>query len=891
MFAFEDQPTTAQIGTVNNLVGGVIDGFRFGIIQSGGGTINNAGTINGGTNGAILIQTGFINNKTGAITNSGTVNGNIAFNELVSASVANSGTINGEMEFNSVGSASLTNSGSISQSIKQWTVYSNSNLSVVNSGTIANPSTVPGNSTLGGIGVWADGNLILNNTGTISTLTPAVLGFGPASAIANSGTIASVQSSGVQLTGTLANSGHISGGYAGALLIGGSITNSAGATIDGGTYGIHFFGGSESLNNAGTITVTNTDSAVAFESVGAGAFPSVTNSGTINGSVQLGNNQSATLTNSGSIIARGSSVAISSQSPTTIINSGSISTTGSTAISLLGNNKADTVTLLTGSSISGAVDGGSGSDTLRLSGTVATPTTSQTVGRFLNFETLNVLGGYWTAPGNTGSFTSTTISGGALAVNGTLSSPVTVNAGAMLAGTGTITGAVTMNSGGLLSPGGSSLGTLSITGNVAFNAGSTLSVQTNPSGASDKLAVTGAVTISRGSTLQVLAGIFPNYPATSSYVVVNASGGISGKFDTVTTDYAYFKATVNTQQKGTITVQIAPNGKPLPTAASATTFGTASAVESLGATSALYQSVLYQSLTGARDAFSAFSGSSYARLDALMAGDVGRVRLAFDGSDTQGADIEWGGVNSLAARGFHSGLLRRRGAVSLFMVGGRYTTRLSSDSIAGDVDSRFVASAAAFRSGGFRALAGVTGAWHDVSVARTIAFPGFAERTLSRYRATTQRLDLEGSYDLVQGPLTIAPYGGYAHLRIASPAFGETGGLSALTFNRETQAMDQLRLGIRIGARLRIAGLTLAPHVDADVERQWGTAGPARTAHFAIGGSTFDSGAYGFNGRAANIDGGVDIAVGRAILSAKYRARLGDQWSDRTARLSATLPF
>jgi uncharacterized protein with beta-barrel porin domain len=476
-------------------------------------------------------------------------------------------------------------------------------------------------------------------------------------------------------------------------------------------------------------------------------------------------------------------------------------------------------------------------------------------------------------------------------VNGTLSSPVTVNAGAMLAGTGTITGAVTMNSGGLLSPGGSSLGTLSITGNVAFNAGSTLSVQTNPSGASDKLAVTGAVTISRGSTLQVLAGIFPNYPATSSYVVVNASGGISGKFDTVTTDYAYFKATVNTQQKGTITVQIAPNGKPLPTAASVTTFGTASAVESLGATSALYQSVLYQSLTGARDAFSAFSGSSYARLDALMAGDVGRVRLAFDGSDTQGADIEWGGVNSLAARGFHSGLLRRRGAVSLFMVGGRYTTRLSSDSIAGDVDSRFVASAAAFRSGGFRALAGVTGAWHDVSVARTIAFPGFAERTLSRYRATTQRLDLEGSYDLVQGPLTVAPYGGYAHLRIASPAFGETGGLSALTFNRETQAMDQLRLGIRIGARLRIAGLTLAPHVDADVERQWGTAGPARTAHFAIGGSTFDSGAYGFNGRAANIDGGVDIAVGRAILSAKYRARLGDQWSDRTARLSATLPF
>ena len=85
------------------------------------------------------------------------------------------------------------------------------------------------------------------------------------------------------------------------------------------------------------------------------------------------------------------------------------------------SNDDDAVTLLTGSSVSGAVDGSVGFDTLTPSGTINTPTALQTVGQFLNFETLNVLGGYWTAPTTTGTFNSTTVSGGTFAVNGSIS--------------------------------------------------------------------------------------------------------------------------------------------------------------------------------------------------------------------------------------------------------------------------------------------------------------------------------------------------------------------------------------------------------------------------------------------------------------------------------------
>ena len=890
MFAFDDQPTAGftSIGTVNNLLGGTIEGFRFGIIQSSGGTINNAGTINGGTNGAILIQA-LDAGKIGTVTNSGTVNGSTTFNSLASASLTNSGALNDFVAFTDLGSGSLNNSGTINAAVND-AIRSNSRLTITNAATssitgaatgiydhgpgltVTNAGIIRG---LGGIGIDADGGpLSITNSGTIRGQYLGIRGSNPS------------------IPGSIVNnSGSIFGDSTAVFLDEGLIANTASGVIEGGIRGIQFLYGYGSINNAGIIRALNSDVAIDFNSFPASQPMTVVNSGSIVGSIRYGNNLvGGTLNNSGSITATGPGVAVYSIAPITIVNSGSISATGGTAISLLGTNTADTVTLLTGSSISGAVDGGAGIDTLRLSGTLATPTSSQTVGRFLNFETLNVLGGYWTAPGNTGTFTSTTVNGGALAINGTLSSPVVVNAGAMLAGFGTITGNMTLNSGAILGPGYNGIGTLGVTGNVLFNTGSTFSVETNPIGTSDRLAVNGAVTINNGATIQILAGI-ANYPAAgTSYTVLTASGGITGKFDRAVTDYNYFNVSVNTQKKGTITVNLTPNGKPLPSAATASTFSAASAVDSLGANNPLYIAVFNQSLTGARQAFGAFSGSAYARLDALVSDNVGNVRLGLDGPGSDAPAIEWAGISSLAARGVSTGFLTRRGPLSLVMVGGRSTTRLSSDDISGDIDTRFLASAAAYRAGRVRAMASVTSAWHDVAVARTIAFPGFAERTQSRYRATTHRLALDASYGLMRGSVGIAPYAGYAHLMVASPAFSEIGGLSALVIGRESRAMDQVKLGVRAAGNLTLGGLKMAPHLDAAIERLWGTGGVARTARFSSGNS-FDSGAYGFNSHAASVDAGLDIAAGPVAITAGYRVRLGDQWNDRSARLSASLRF
>src|SRR5436305_903693 len=99
MFAYDGQTRTdpSSIGSVTNLAGGSIDGHRWGIILSGGGSVANAGTVTGGTGGAVLLQGGvvFSNLELGSLNNSGTINGNVRLLALGGSTLTNSGTITG----------------------------------------------------------------------------------------------------------------------------------------------------------------------------------------------------------------------------------------------------------------------------------------------------------------------------------------------------------------------------------------------------------------------------------------------------------------------------------------------------------------------------------------------------------------------------------------------------------------------------------------------------------------------------------------------------------------------------------------------------------------------------------------------------------------------------
>src|SRR3546814_1278822 len=78
----------------------------------------------------------------------------------------------------------------------------------------------------------------------------------------------------------------------------------------------------------------------------------------------------------------------------------------------------DSVTLKTGSAITGLVDAGDGVDGLVLDGDVLELTEAQQIGAAAGFETLDVANGYWTSKGYVGEFDNVAIGeGAALQVN------------------------------------------------------------------------------------------------------------------------------------------------------------------------------------------------------------------------------------------------------------------------------------------------------------------------------------------------------------------------------------------------------------------------------------------------------------------------------------------
>jgi uncharacterized protein with beta-barrel porin domain len=119
----------------------------------------------------------------------------------------------------------------------------------------------------------------------------------------------------------------------------------------------------------------------------------------------------------------------------------------------------------------------------------------------------------------------TTILGGILRLNGSITSPVSIGASGTLKGTGTVTGAVTAS--GTISP-GNSIGTLTVN-SVTFNSSSTFAVEIDPTTAS-KLVVTGGsgATVLAGATLSITEDAGSYTPGTQYTILETQAGTITG---------------------------------------------------------------------------------------------------------------------------------------------------------------------------------------------------------------------------------------------------------------------------------------------------------------------------------------------------------------------------
>jgi hypothetical protein len=437
-------------------------------------SLTNAGSVGGGVSGAV-----------GSFTNSGTV---------TSVSASNSPTIL------LAGGPALTfaNSGTITAAATRSvlpTVYlaSDGVMTIANSGRILGGGLF---ATLSSTAAAAPLSLAFANSGTIASDTGGVTATfavnsaasGGAIRIANSGTIAA-QGSTTNSDGSaqafslysyaqsqpigyaITNSGTISASAAqpatdavgmvvSGAAVSGTITNTASGVISAtgrNAIGIFASGSALDLLNAGTISAAGSASSVAIGT--SGAFAStVRNTGTITGDIAFSDGAD-TLDNANAINGR------------VTFGAGD-----------------DTLILRAGSTITGAIDGGAGTDTVHLTNPGGTVLTGSVSG----FETVDLGGAPLTVAGTLGS------TGAALAFTGGDAS-VTVARGGILAGT------IDLGAGNdsfRLAAGGSVLGTVS--GGAGSNA-ATLEVT------SDLTLAAGVLTnfqrlITEGGSMLTLAG-------------------------------------------------------------------------------------------------------------------------------------------------------------------------------------------------------------------------------------------------------------------------------------------------------------------------------------------------------------------------------------------------
>ena len=406
------------------------------------------------------------------------------------------------------------------------------------SGDVTNEGTIRDQTNFGD-GILVDGSIggsFLNaETGRITGGNTGIfVGGDVAGAFTNDGTIEGNLGDGVAVSGSIdnafTNNGAIEGDVDGVFVSGdiaGAFTNHG--TIKGDRDGVDVASIAGSFFNSGMIMGKQRGVFVQMGTV-AGGF---TNNGMIDGDIAgveivSAGGQNAAFMNMADAMISGDRGFVSGAGNEALTNAGTITGTGGTAINL--GTGTDSLTLLPGSTITGNVLAGDGTDTLRFGGNDTEGSfnlddidTGGNTEQYRDFEAFEVTGGTWSFSGETPETFAVT--------------------GGTVKGTG-IFGGLNLTS-GIFAP-GDSIGTTTV-GNLTLGAASTLQIEVDDAGQSDLVIVTGGVTIN-GATLQVveLPGSYAGIPLTYTIIRNDGAAAVQGTgFGAITSGLAFLVPTVD----------------------------------------------------------------------------------------------------------------------------------------------------------------------------------------------------------------------------------------------------------------------------------------------------------------------------------------------------------
>jgi uncharacterized protein with beta-barrel porin domain len=544
--AFGTTAIVANAGTINATVdiavalqaGGSVVNESTGLITAGGpgvyianapGTVSNAGQIITTGFGVVLKDGGFVTNSLGGIITSTTtsgvylhgasalnpdaalqndgsiIGGPIGVRVRYGISIVNdrTGTIYGTEHgvFAEGAAINITNSGSIGAG-------SGAAIDLAGGGTVTNMLT--GTITGGTNGVYVTGGPgTVFNTGTISGSTSQAVLLEDGGAIVNQGVLISA---GPEVIGVFNTSGNLDNlatiaspaGTAVLFAAGGNITNQEARVISGAAYGIHAYGGTTDITNLGTIIATSgTGVAIAAGTVtneatgvieGGTEGLSITGPGAVFNAGLIADAGTAgavigsgvTVTNMPGGTITGTTGAVFTGAASTVVNEGTIA--GTVDAVSFASAFVNFLTLTTGQTLIGAIDGAGSNSQIALDGI---GTLTNTITDFGPSSGLNIApGANWTA---TGSWQIATVTNDGVFQPGIIGTP------------------------------------LALTGNFVQNADGTLQVIVTPA-ASSQLLVAGTATL-RGALSYNFA---PGTYSPKTYAFLTTTGATIGTFSKIT---------------------------------------------------------------------------------------------------------------------------------------------------------------------------------------------------------------------------------------------------------------------------------------------------------------------------------------------------------------------